>query len=154
MLTVKSITDWKVRMGGSLGQLAALRLARDLLLQGLRQLPRLARAVDRKRVVLERIELGQDAEPGGLREVGQKRRQAGEAGKARERRDADHRRDQDEAIRARELRILERIERVLHGERAAVGEPDQMQRPRRPDPPARLAHRQPGGGQPVFPFDV
>ena len=152
VLTVKSMTDWKVRIGGASASWPLARLAPDLLLQGLRQLPRLARAVDRERVVLERVELGQDAQPGGLREVGQKRRQAGEAGKARERGDADHRRDQDDAVGARELRILERVERIFHGERAAVGEPDQMQRPTRPDPPARLAHRQPGGGQPVFPL--
>jgi hypothetical protein len=38
--------------------LAAARLAHDLLLQRLRQLPRLARAIDRERVVLERVELG------------------------------------------------------------------------------------------------
>ena len=75
-------------------------------------------------------------------------------GEAREARDADHRRDQDQAVGPRQLLVVERVERVLHRQRAAVGEADDVERLRRAGAPARLAHGEPRRGVPVLPFDV
>ena len=125
----------------------------DLRLQGLGQQERLARPVDRERVVLERDELGHDRQPGGLGEGREHGGPAGDAGKARERRDADHRRDQDQPVGARQAVVLERFQGVVQGERAAIGEADQMQGLARRHAPPRLAHREPGGCRPVLPVD-
>ena len=54
VLTVKSTTDWKVRIGGRRASLPSLGSRCQPLLQRGRQAVRLARAVDRERVVLER----------------------------------------------------------------------------------------------------
>ena len=115
---------------------------------------RLARAVDRERIVLEGIELRHDAEPRRLGEGGEHRRQGGDADKAREGRDADHRRDQDQAVGPRQPLVVDGIEGVLHRQRAAVGEADDMERPRRANAPASLADGKTGRGVPVLPFDV
>ena len=129
VLTVKSTTDWKVRIGGRRSSLPCAGGRCQAILQRGRQAMRLARAVDRERVVLERIELRHDAEPRRLGEGGEHRRQGGDAGKAREGRDADHRRDQDEAVGPRQPLVVDGVERVFHRQRAAVGEADDVERP-------------------------
>ena len=134
--------------------MAGTREALDLALQRIGQPIRLAGAVDRERVVLERVELRQDAEPGRVRERRQHGGEAGQTGKARKARDPDHRRDQDDAVGPGKPRILDRFERIFHGQRAAVREPDQMQWPRGGHTPACLADRKPRGGHPIFPAHV
>mgnify|MGYP003693589755 CR=1 FL=1 len=66
-----------------------------------------------------------------LAKAGSSAGKRGDPGEAREARDADHRRDQDEAIGPRQLLVVERIERVFHRQRAAVGEAHDVERLRR-----------------------
>jgi hypothetical protein len=80
----------------------------------------LPRSVGRKRVVLERIELRQDGQPGSLRKCrkicGQRRKpdEAGETG------DSDHRRDEDKTIGPFEPLVVKRVQRIFERERAAI----------------------------------
>ncbi len=55
---------------------------------------------------------------------------------------------------AGQSRVLDRVERVLDRQRAAVGEADEVQRLAGADPAAGLTHGEPGGGGPVLPGDV
>ncbi len=97
---------------------------------------------------------GSDAEPGGLGEGGEEGRKRSQPGEARESGDADHRRYQDHPVDARELLLVEGVQSVHHGERAAGRIPDQMQRPRRTDAAARLPDRQSRCRQPVLPMNA
>ncbi|MCY1530195.1 hypothetical protein D9M68_653730 [compost metagenome] len=126
----------------------------DVLLQHAGQLIRLARRVHRKRVVLERIELRHDAQPGCLGEGRQYRGQPGQAGKARKLRDADHGRDQDQAVRPGLPGVVDGVHGVHQGKRSAVGKAHDMQGLRRGHAPPRLAHRQPRRRGPVLPGGV
>ena len=127
-----------------------------LLLDGVGQAIGLARAVDRKRVVLERVELRHGVEPGGVGKGGQQGRhglEPGEAGKAGH---PDHRGDQYQPIRfcQRAARVGQRIERIFHRQRTAVGKAHQMQRPLARCQQSGLPHRQSGGGQPGLPIHI
>ena len=102
-------------------------MAGDLRLQSACHQRRLPRAIDREAVVLEGVELGHDAQPGRFVEGREESRPAEDAGKARHAGDADHRRKEHDAVRTRQRLVIERIERVLHGQRAAVGKADDMQ---------------------------
>ena len=154
VLTVKSTRDWKVRIGGSSTRRFARASRAICCLQHARQQRRLPRAVDRERVVLERVELRHHAQPRRLRKPRKDRRPAEHPGEPCEGGDPDHRRDQDDAIGPGQLRIVEGVERVLHRERAAVGEPDQMQGARGTDAPPGLSHRETRRFRPVLPVDV
>ena len=134
VLTVKSITDWKVRIGGRPASRSPRASRRICSCSACVSCQDWRAPLTGNELYLNGIELGQDAEPGGLGEGRQDRRQAGEAREARERRDADHRRDQHQAVGPRQRRVLDRVERILHGERAAVREADEVQRQRRADP--------------------
>ena len=50
--------------------------------------------------------------------------------------------------------VLQSVQRVLHGQGAAVGEAHEMDRLVGADPAARLLDREAGGGLPVLPVDV
>ena len=140
--------------GRQLGQPVLARVARNLVLERARQPGRLPRTVDREGVVLERIEFGRHAEPRRPRKAREDRRPAEHPGESRHLGDPDHRRDQDDAVGTGELGVAECVERVLHRQRPAVGEPDQMQRARRADAAAGLPHRESGGFRPVLPIDA
>src|SRR5215472_7087685 len=75
-------------------ELGRTREPLNLRLQRVGQPERLTSAVHREGVVLERIELWHDAEPGRLRKWRQDGGQASKPGKARETRDTDHWRQQ------------------------------------------------------------
>ena len=154
VLTVKSITDWKVSTGGIVSSLSSARQPLDLRLQRVGQPEGLARAVDGKRVVLERVELRQVAQPRRLGKRRQQRRQPGQPGEAGETRDADHRRGQHQSIGTRQLRVLDRVERVLHRQCTAVRESNQVQRRRCRHPASRFTHGEPRCRRPVFPAHV
>ena len=79
---------------------------------------------------------------------------AAKPAKRAKRRDADHRRDQDEAVGPRQPLVVDGVERVFHRQRAAIGEADDMERLGRADAPAGLANRQTRCRVPVLPFDI
>ena len=135
-------------------QPAGARQPVDLRLQGIGQPVRLPRAIDRERVVLERVELRRDAEPGRVGKRRQHRRQAGKAGETRKPRDPDHGGEENQAVGPGQHRILDHVQRILHRERAAVGETHQVQGRRRRHAAPGLAHAEPRGGHPVFPAHV
>ena len=154
VLTVKSITDWKVRIGARLP--SRLSRARRLICSCNARLSwKDWRApLTGKELYLNGMNSGSDAQPGGLGEGREEGRPAGDAGEAREFGDADHRRDQHEPVGARQLGVLDRVQRVLHRQRTAVREADEMQRLARPDASAGLADREPRRRRPVLPFDL
>ncbi len=53
-----------------------------------------------------------------------------------------------------QARLLDRVERVLHRQRATVRVADDVQRPPRAGPSHRLAHREPGRRGPILPMDL
>ena len=127
-------------------------VAGDALLQRHGQLVRLPGRIDRERIVLERIEFGQHAQPGGLCKRRQQSRQAGQSGEAGKAGQADHRRNQDHAIGARKRRVfVQCIQHIFQREGAAVGKSDQMQRCRRAGAPFRFPHGQSRGREPLLP---
>ncbi len=115
---------------------------------------RLHRRVDRERIVLERIEFGQNVEPGGLGEAGQIGGQGRKSGEAGEAGDPDHRRYEDQPIGAFQPVVAERVERVFERQRAAVRVADDMQRLAGARAPAAFADGKAGRGHPVLPFDL
>ena len=124
-------TDWNVRIGGRRSSLPCwAAVARRSCSATVRRCDWRA-PLTGKRIVLEGIELGHDAEPRRLGEGGKHRRQSRDTGKAREGRDADHRRDQDQAVGPRQALVVDGVESVFHRQRAAVGEAHDMERPRR-----------------------
>ena len=135
-------------------ELAGTREALQLALQRIGQPVGLARPVDGEGVVLEGIELRHDAEPGRVGKRRQHGGQTGQTGKARKARDADHGRDQDDAVGAGQLGVRDDVERIFHGEGAAVRKTDQVQGPGGRHPLARLADRKPRSGHPIFPAHV
>ncbi|MNQ00308.1 hypothetical protein D3C85_129550 [compost metagenome] len=110
--------------------------------------------MDGKGVVLEGVELGNDAQPGSLGESRQHGGQAGQPREAREGRDADHRRDQHQPVGRAQLGVIKRIQRVHQRQRAAVRKPHQVQRQGRGHPAAGFAHGKPRGRRPVFPMGL
>ena len=73
------------------------------------------------------------------------------AGEARGRRYADHRRHQDQRRRGRQRGVFERVERVLRDQRAAVRVADEHQRAIGADDLPDVARPHAHGGDPVFP---
>ena len=128
--------------------------AGDLLLQRLGYEIGLAGAIHREGIIFERIELGHDAKPCGLRKGGKYRGQASQSSEARKSRDADHRRDEHEPVRPRQSLILKGIERIFQREGAAVGKTDDVQGERWANTPPRLPDREPRRRHPVFPGDA
>ena len=153
MLTVEFRYRLEGQDRGQARQLAVAGGAGDLVLQDLRQPVRLHRRVDRERVILERIEFGQNVEPGGLGEAGQIGGQGRKSGEAGETGDADHRRYENQAIGAFQPVVAERVERVFERQRAAVGVADEMQRLAGAGAPAAFSDRKAGRRHPVLPFD-
>ena len=90
-----------------------------------------ARALTGNELYLNGLNSGTTPSHAALANAGNIAGQPTTPGEAREARDADHRRDQHEAIRPRQRLVVEGIERVLHRQRAAVGIADEMQRRRR-----------------------
>ena len=76
---------------GNVFERGIVRQAHDLILQRLRQAVALAAAVDRKRVVFERVEFGHDAQPRRLGKGRQHSGQPGETGQPGKAGDANHR---------------------------------------------------------------
>ena len=107
-----------------------------------------------KELYLKGLNSGTTESHAALAKAGKIGRQGCESRKAREARDPDHGRDQDQAIRPRDRWVSERIERVDQRERAAIGEADDMQRRGRIGPPPRLAHCKPRRRNPLIPFHV
>ena len=107
-----------------------------------------------KELYLNGLNSGRMPSHAALAKAGSSAGKRGEAGKARKARDADHRRDQDQAVGPRQLLVVESIEGILHRQRAAVGEAHDVQRLLRAGTPSRLAHGEPRGRVPILPFDV
>ena len=104
-----------------------------------------------KRVVFERVVFREHIEPCGLLEVRDWREQAHHPREARERRDAQHRRQQQQAVRPRQVVVLERCERIVHDQRAAIRVADEQERLRRANARAEVTDAQAYCSGPVFP---
>ena len=114
---------------------------------------RLARCMETERLVLVGIDFGLDQLPRGTAEALQIGEPGADPPDRRQSRDADRGRDQDEARRARQLRIGARVERVVDGERRAVRVADHVDGSRGPERRAQVLHGELRGGSQVFHFE-
>ncbi len=137
-------------------QFTAGRQLAHLLLNGVGQPVGLTCPIDREGVVFERVEFGHDAEPGRVGKGGQQGGhclQSGETGKAGH---PYHGGDEHQPIRPCQCPrfVFQRIQRVFHRQRAAVGKPHQMQWQRARGLCSGLAHRQSRRRQPGLPRHI